>query len=206
MKPHPSLKMKTNRKDKLFAAATREFTAHGFDQASLNRIIGEVGMSKSSFYHYFANKTELFQQIIAQTFAPLAQIADAFAPETLTKESFWPAILSASAGSSELLVNQPEIFNVGRMFHRNLNEPSGICTDMMKTPLALVSRILEHGKVIGTIRDDLPTSLLIEAAMGLGMAIDRWAIEHIENYSKAEFDAFNKKAIGMFINVLAPEA
>ncbi|NOR61733.1 MAG: TetR family transcriptional regulator [Rhodobacteraceae bacterium] len=205
MQPHPSLKMKPERRDKLFAAATREFSELGFEQASLNRIIGDVGMSKSSFYHYFANKTELFQQIFAQTLAPLAQIANAFEPETLTKESFWPAILSASEGSSEMIINQPEIFDVGRMFHRNLNEPSGICTAMMEAPLALVSRLLEHGKVIGTIRDDLPTSLLIEAAMGMGMAIDRWAIEHIENYSKAEFDAFNEKAMGMFIKVLAPE-
>lgn len=205
MQPHPSLKMKPERRGKLFAAATREFTELGFEQASLNRIIGEVGMSKSSFYHYFTNKTELFQQIFAQTLAPLADIANAFQPETLTKQTFWPAILTASQGGGELFTSQPEIFNVGRMFHRNLNEPSGICTDMMQAPLALVSRLLEHGKVIGTIRDDLPTSLLIEAAMGMGMAIDRWAIEHIEAYSKPEFDAFNEKAMGMFIKVLAPE-
>ncbi len=205
MQPHPSLKMKSDRRKKLFAAATREFSELGFEQASLNRIIGEVGMSKSSFYHYFANKTELFQQIFAQTLAPLANIADAFQPEILAKETFWPAILSASQGGGELFVNQPEIFNIGRMFHRNLNEPNGICREMMSGPLALVSRILEHGKVIGTIRDDLPTSLLIDAAMGMGMAIDRWAIEHIENYGKAEFDAFNEKAIGMFVNMLAPE-
>lgn len=205
MQPHPSLKMKPDRRKKLFAAATREFTELGFEQASLNRIIGKVGMSKSSFYHYFGNKTELFQQIFAQTLAPLALIADAFQPEILTKDTFWPAILTASQGGGELFTSQPEIFNVGRMFHRNLNEPSGICTDMMATPLALVSRILEHGKVIGTIRDDLPTSLLIDAAMGMGMAIDKWAIEHIGTYSKPEFDAFNEKAMGMFINVLAPE-
>jgi len=197
--------MKPERRGKLFAAATREFTELGFEQASLNRIIGEVGMSKSSFYHYFSNKTELFEQIMAHSLAPLTQIADAFQPESLTADTFWPVILSTSQRSSVLFANQPEIFNVGRMFHRNLNEPSGICTDMMQAPLALVSRLLEHGKVIGTIRDDLPTSLLIEAAMGMGMAIDRWAIEHIEAYSKPEFDAFNEKAMGMFIKVLAPE-
>ncbi|MBL1434605.1 MAG: TetR/AcrR family transcriptional regulator [Rhodobacteraceae bacterium] len=198
--------MKPERRAKLFTAATAEFTALGFEQASLNKIISEVGMSKSSFYHYFANKTELFQQIFSQTLAPIAQIADAFQPETLTKETFWPAILSASQHGSELFAHQPEIFDVGRMFYRNLNEPSGICSNMMKAPLALMGRILEHGKVIGSIRDDLPTSLLIEAAMGMGMAIDKWAIEHIETYSKPEFDAFNEKVVGMFVKVLAPEA
>jgi len=205
MQPHPSLKMKPERREKLFAAATREFTEYGFEQASLNRIIAEVGMSKSSFYHYFANKTELFEQIMQHALAPLAQIAEAFQPETMTAETFWPLILSTSQGSSALFVNQPEIFDVGRMFHRNLNEPNGICKAMMAAPLALVTRILEHGKVIGTIRDDLPTSLLIEAVMGMGMAIDRWAIEHITHYSVAEFEAFNEKMVGMFVKVLAPE-
>ncbi len=204
--PHPSLKMKPERREKLFAAATHAFTELGFEQASLNQIIAEIGMSKSSFYHYFANKTELFEQIFQQALAPLAQIAEAFQPEMLTKETFWPLILATSQGSSDLFVNQPEIFNVGRMFHRNLNEPNGICKAMMAAPLALVTRILEHGKVIGTIRDDLPTSLLIEAVMGLGMAIDRWAIEHIESYSKGEFEAFNEQMVGMFIKLLAPES
>jgi AcrR family transcriptional regulator len=205
MQPHPSLKMKPERREKLFATATQAFTEHGFEQASLNLIIANVGMSKSSFYHYFGNKTELFEQIFQQALAPLAEIAEAFQPEMLTAETFWPLILSTSQGSSELFVSQPEIFNVGRMFHRNLHEPNGICKAMMAAPLALVARILEHGKVIGTIRDDLPTSLLIEAVMGMGMAIDRWAIEHIESYSKGEFEAFNEKMISMFIKVLAPE-
>jgi len=204
MQPHPSNKMKPERREKLFAAATREFTEHGFEQASLNRIIAEVGMSKSSFYHYFSNKTELFKQIMAHSLAPLTKIAEAFQPELLTADTFWPVILSTSQRSSVLFANQPEIFNVGRMFHRNLNEPNGICKAMMAAPLALLTRILEHGKVIGTIRDDLPTSLLIEAAMGLGIAIDRWAIEHITHYSAAEIDAFQEKVIGMFISLLEP--
>jgi len=203
--PHPSLKMKPERREKLFAAATREFTAHGFEQASLNNIIAEVGMSKSSFYHYFANKTELFEQIFEQALAPLAQIVTSFEPEVLTKENFWPAMLSTAQGSSNLLVEQPHIFMVGRMFHRNLNEPNGICKRMMDMPLALVSRILEHGKMIGVVREDLPTSLLIESAMGLGMAVDRWAVEHVEDYSLDEFNAFQARILDMFVRLMSPE-
>jgi AcrR family transcriptional regulator len=203
--PHPSLKMKPERREKLFAAATREFTEHGFEQASLNRIIGEVGMSKSSFYHYFANKTELFEQIFEQALAPLAQIVSSFEPEALTPENFWPALLSTAQSASSLFVDHPQIFMVGRMFHRNLHEPNGICAAMMQVPLALVSRILEHGKVIGAVRDDLPTSLLIESAMGLGMAVDRWAIDHIEDFSLEEINAFQAKVLGLFVRLLSPE-
>ncbi len=205
MDAHPSLKMKPARRDALFAAAMREFTEHGFEQASLNRIIGEVGMSKSSFYHYFSNKTELFQQILQQIIAPFAAIAEAFEPESLSEKTFWPSILAALQSASILFADQPQVFMVGRMFHRNLNEPNGICADMMKVPMALVTRIIEHGKVIGTIRNDLPTSLLLESVLGLGMAIDRWALEHTENYTKAEFDAFQEKCVSLFMRLLATE-
>ena len=203
--PHPSLKMKPERREKLFAVATQEFTEHGFEQASLNRIIARVGMSKSSFYHYFANKTELFEQIILQAVAPLAQMVAMFRPEDLTRETFWSGILAVSKASNTLYVNQPEIFKVGRMFHRNLHEPNGICAGMMEAPLVLLTRVLEHGKVIGAVRDDLPTSLLIESAMGLGIALDRWAVEHTEHYSEAEYAAFTEKIVSLFIRLLSPE-
>ena len=162
-------------------------------------------MSKSSFYHYFANKTELFQQIFAQTLAPIAHIAAAFQPELLTKVTFWPSILSSSQGGSKVFTSHPEIFEVGRMFHRNMNEPNGICREIMQAHLGLISRIIERGKEIGTIRDDLPTSLLIEAAVGLGMAIDRWAIENANSFEEDDFGAFTEKSVGMFVKVLSPE-
>ena len=204
MELHPSSKMKPERRNALFAAATQEFTEYGFEQASLNRIIGEVGMSKSSFYHYFANKTELFQQIFQQTLAPVAKIVERFEPESLTKDTFWPAINASTLGSSEFLLEHPELFNIGRMFHRNLHEPNGICADMMKMPMDLITRLIERGKEIGTIRDDLPTSLLLSSAIGLGMAIDRWAIDNSEHFTSDTFIEFQEKVIGMFVSILGP--
>lgn len=206
MDAHPSHKMKPDRRDSLFVAATQEFTEFGFEQASLNRIIGTVGMSKSSFYHYFANKTELFQQILLQTLEPLTEIGQHFEPESLTAENFWAVITQTSETSAALFMEHPEIFNVGRMFHRNLNEPSGICAGMMEGPMALVTRVLERGKVLAVVRDDLPSSLLLDGVMGLGMAIDRWAADNTEHYTATEFAAFNRKAVDMIMRILAPEA
>ena len=205
MDAHPSLKMKPERREALFHAATREFTEHGFKQASLNRIIGNVAMSKSSFYHYFGNKTELFQQIMQQTMAPIAALTDTFTPETLTAQTFWPEILAASKGMNDLLSGNPEIFAVGRMFHRNLTAPGALCQGMMEAPIAMVNRLLEHGKVIGTIRDDLPTSLLRDSVMALGMAMDRWAVENMADFDPADFEAFQEKTAKMFIGLLSPE-
>lgn len=51
-------------KEKLILEALKEFADRGFDSASLNQIIKRAGISKGSFYHHFANKEELFSQVI----------------------------------------------------------------------------------------------------------------------------------------------
>ena len=50
--------------DKLFSAALREFSANGYDQASINRILDEAGMSKGQFYYHFRNKEGLYLALI----------------------------------------------------------------------------------------------------------------------------------------------
>ncbi len=205
MSDHPSLKMKPEKRSALFAAATHEFTEHGFEQASLNRIIGKVGMSKSSFYHYFANKSELFEQIMRQTFAPLNAIAAEFNPEALTAQNFWPDLLSSMETASEMARKAPEIISVGRMFYRNLDGGDGLCAEMMGLANELITRLIKHGQALGVIRKDLPLSLLIQSTLGLGIAIDRWGVEVFESLDSAELSRLNEKLLDMFVRILAPE-
>ncbi len=205
MSDHPCVKMKAEKRAALFAAATREFTEHGFEQASLNRIIGEVGMSKGSFYHYFANKSELFEQIMRQTFAPLSAIAAEFNPEALSEHSFWPDLLTIMEIASDMAQNAPEIISVGRMFYRNLDGGDGLCAEMMEMAYELITRLIKHGQALGMIRQDLPLSLLIQSTLGLGVAIDRWGVEVFETLDGAEVLRLNEKMLDMFIRILAPE-
>ncbi len=48
------------KKEKALQAARAHFHEHGYRKASLSAIIGEVGISKPTFYNYFKNKEELF--------------------------------------------------------------------------------------------------------------------------------------------------
>ena len=53
-----------NNKEKLLIAAREEFAANGYKAASVNRIIAETGLSKGTFYHYFADKRALYGELI----------------------------------------------------------------------------------------------------------------------------------------------
>ena len=50
--------------DTLFTAALHEFSLNGYDQASINRILDEAGMSKGQFYYHFRNKEGLYLALI----------------------------------------------------------------------------------------------------------------------------------------------
>ncbi len=48
----------------LLKAALAEFAEHGYEQASINRILAKAGMSKGQFYYHFKNKEGLYFALI----------------------------------------------------------------------------------------------------------------------------------------------
>ena len=55
----------------ILGAALDEFAAHGFHDASLNRIIDAAGISKGSMYYYFDGKEDLFAHVTRVEFEQL---------------------------------------------------------------------------------------------------------------------------------------
>jgi len=51
------------KRQNVLAEATLEFAEHGYHQASINRIVGRLGIAKGSLFKYFGNKQGLFDYI-----------------------------------------------------------------------------------------------------------------------------------------------
>ncbi len=73
----------------LFQAAVREFSEAGYEQASINTILTNSGMSKGQFYYHFENKQALYLALIEimierkQTF-----LAGVMRPEDFNQDIF----------------------------------------------------------------------------------------------------------------------
>ena len=52
------------RKNKLIEAALDEFSSHSYENASLNKIIKNAGISKGLFYYHFEDKKALYSFIL----------------------------------------------------------------------------------------------------------------------------------------------
>jgi AcrR family transcriptional regulator len=70
-------------KRKIIDAATREFTERGPDATTMERIAKLAGVNKERVYNYFGSKPELFEVVLREK---LAIVADTIPVETFTPE------------------------------------------------------------------------------------------------------------------------
>src|SRR5215469_3980936 len=60
-------------RDALVAAARQLFAAHGFAEVSTDAIVAAAGVTRGALYHQFADKTALFEAVLAAVEADIAK-------------------------------------------------------------------------------------------------------------------------------------
>lgn len=111
-------KLDVGRQKRLFYSAAEEFAAHGFDGASLDRILEKSGMSKSSLYYYFDDKADLFTTMIERSLAVLFEEISGFDPKALDAETFWPTFEALYRRAIAVVDKNAWLVPFGGMFYR----------------------------------------------------------------------------------------
>jgi TetR/AcrR family transcriptional regulator len=114
------------RKEELLEAALDEFTRNSFEEASLNTIIQQAGISKGSFYYHFKNKEDLYIRLLKRAFdakwrfiaLKSSQISDSAAQTDLFEHIKIQARLGV-----EFAIAYPKYYRLGRMFSGELGRP-----------------------------------------------------------------------------------
>lgn len=58
------LNLSEEKRQAVVNAAVEEFAEYGFEASSINRIVANSGISKGSFYQYFADKMDVFRYLV----------------------------------------------------------------------------------------------------------------------------------------------
>jgi AcrR family transcriptional regulator len=78
-------KLPSEKRQRVLEESLQEFAEHGYHQASINRIVGRLGIAKGSVFQYFGSKEGLFKHLfksaLDQIKAPLRAIRDAEEPK-----------------------------------------------------------------------------------------------------------------------------
>lgn len=196
----------SDRQQRLFDSAAAEFSAKGYDAASLNRIIERSGMSKSSLYYYFDDKADLFTTLLERSLAFLFKEIGGFDAEKLTAETYWTECEAFFRRSIMLMSGNAWYVKLGRMFYRLRGDPkNGVPTErVFKAMRRWVSVMLTRGQALGVVRTDLPESLLIDCTMAIGEALDHWVLAHWDELDETARSRMAADQIGLFRRILSP--
>jgi AcrR family transcriptional regulator len=203
-------KMPNEKRERLMTIAAQEFAAHGFEAASLNRILEEAQIGKSSAYYYFEDKADLFGTVVNYCLDLLKLAPASEYLTSLTVETFWPAI--AELHDKPLLHSQqqPWLFGAVRAAERLSPE------SLQREPLAQLARSLAkymmtgigttitRGQELGLIRTDLPNGLLIAWFRAIDGASDDWLLAHLDQLDQEAITHISRQTIETIRQALAP--
>lgn len=168
-------KLDEPRRRTILAAAADEFGERGFGGASYNRIIQRAGISKGAMYYYFADKDDLFQTVLdvalTQWFAEVG-----FPFEADDAASFWSACHAMYVRSLRFMFRDPKnaALCLSITSARARHEGHPVLVELHERMLEWTSALVEQGRRLGAVREDIPRELLVHSALALMEAGDRW--------------------------------
>lgn len=199
-------KLDEPRKESILSAAADEFGERGFDGASYNRIIERAGISKGAMYYYFADKDDLFRTVLdlalTQWFEEVGfpVIADDSA-------SFWTACESMYARSMLFMLRDPRnatlCFGITKARAERASHP--VVQELSERILLWVRALAAQGQAVGAIREDIPAELLVQSALSLIDAGDRWLVSQWDEFSADDVMTTAKMMSDLLRRVAAPE-
>lgn len=204
----PADRMPADRRQRLVRIAAAEFSAAGYDRASLNRIIQDCGLSKSSFYHFIASKEELFALVVADLAGALTSEVNVPSPDAFAGADFWPQVDGLFDRLMVTLQSDESYSALGRMFYLS-GAPEGTGGAVGRAVASVeswVRRVLEAGRGTGAVRTDLPVELQAQLVFAALRALDEWAVRHLEETRAEEWPSLSAAQKGVIRRMLEPDA
>ena len=155
-------------KARILDVSKQEFAMHGYENASYNKIIQKIGISKGSMYYYFENKEDLFITCFLDAFAHATGIfgfdyaSFSFGDD---EEAYWNSIKKISSKQWNDVLQHPLLMSLMRQLvslgtdHSIFRKLNSECEGLSEYGEFI--SILEHGVKIGAIRNDVPLNVLI---------------------------------------------
>jgi AcrR family transcriptional regulator len=199
-------KLDPEKRRRLLETAAREFAAHGYLDASLNRILVQAGISKGTAYYYFADKADLFTATIAFCREEIDLIDETLDPATLTAATYWSTFARLHREPLLRSLERPWIFGALKAAERisPVEAQMQSVADLAQRLLTYVMRMVERGQTLGVIRDDLPGMLLFAWLEAIDRASDDWLLARWSEQTAHTLTRFSDETVEAMRRAVAP--
>jgi len=201
--------LEPDRRQAILAAATDEIAERGLEGASYNRIIARSGMSKGAMYYYFDSKEDLCRTAVQDAVEQFASEMGSL-PGFDDALGFWQVLEDVYLRAIRLVLERPDLAALLRaLFARPSPTVDDAIAAYMGQALDLVRDLLERGRAVGAVRDDVPAELLARVIMAMGEASDRWLMERwhgLPDLPEDFFERYVREVLLQHMRVAAPLA
>jgi AcrR family transcriptional regulator len=155
-KPQAKRQQRREQIERDLLAATERLVNEGasFTELSVDRLAGEAGISRASFYIYFEDKGHLLRRLAGQVFGDLAAGASRWWSVAARRD---PADVRAAmtAVVSQYRRHQPLLVALSETAGYD-PQVSATYRELLTEIAGQVIRVIEEGQAAGTIRPELP--------------------------------------------------
>jgi AcrR family transcriptional regulator len=197
---------RAEKSEALLDAATNEFAAYGYEDASINRILLAAGFSKGSFYYYFDDKADLAIAVLERWSKRYEHFWDELGEPT-TPEEFWVAGKALLERSSAQLRGEPHVttdamMRLGTALARHSDVRERLSSAGVTGMMTRVAAMWKRGQEIGAVRTDLSVPQLLLLLQDVKLTLvklllpgDRApTIDEIEALGRLHFDLVRRMA------------
>jgi len=166
------LNLSEAKRERIVAAATREFSEKGYQGASINTLVDDLGISKGSIFQYFTSKKGLFLFIFQAAVERVRRTLVRVKEETEELEVFERIRRSLLAGV-DFVRRHPQIYRIylKLLFDREAPYRAELLKAIRLFSAEYLGSLVEKGLERGEIRKDIPIE---QAVFLLDAVLDRY--------------------------------
>ncbi|MEF2230086.1 MAG: TetR/AcrR family transcriptional regulator [Pseudodesulfovibrio sp.] len=154
--------------------ATREFADHGYQGASINRIVDRLGIAKGSLFKYFGSKEGLFEHVFSRAVAdfkgPLKAIRD-------SEGDFFTRIGQSLLAGAAFIDGHPHIYAIylKMLFNENFPLRERFLGEIRRAHAKYLGALVDDGIAAGELRPDIDRGMTVFL---LHTTLDRFLQHH----------------------------
>lgn len=160
------------KRERIMAAAEREFLENSFEAASINRIIKEAAIPRGSFYQYFEDKKDIFLYIVSTHKNEAFGFVESFIKDSDGDEfSFMRKAIDfmISAECSEKVEGMKRIFSQPWVFDMIVSDTMKGKQEEANTPKGIMFKYIDKNQLNVENDDELIALINIFASISLGL-------------------------------------
>lgn len=160
------------KRERIMAAAEREFLENSFEAASINRIIKEAAIPRGSFYQYFEDKKDIFLYIVSTHKNEAFGFVESFIKDSDGDVfSFMRKAIDfmISAECSEKVEGMKRVFSQPWVFDMIVSDTMKGKQEEANTPKGIMFKYIDKNQLNVENDDELIALINIFASISLGL-------------------------------------